>query len=168
MEQTPQHDFGNAVSVDAEAIGQPGQRHFRLLVRATQQTAALWMEKQQLAGVGTYLAETCERLETERGDKPTDVEPLPFPPDFDIEFRVGQLALGYLEAEDVFTIQAFNLELGDTENPTLRCYLSRGQCQVLARKIEGVVSAGRPICPLCQLPMEPEGHACPRTNGHHP
>jgi uncharacterized repeat protein (TIGR03847 family) len=29
-----------------------------------------------------------------------------------------------------------------------------------------VVAAGRPPCPLCSLPLDPEGHICPRQNGH--
>jgi hypothetical protein len=29
-----------------------------------------------------------------------------------------------------------------------------------------LVRAGRPACPLCGNPMDPEGHSCPRTNGH--
>jgi hypothetical protein len=26
------------------------------------------------------------------------------------------------------------------------------------------VSAGRPKCPLCEFPMDPDGHICPRMN----
>ena len=29
-----------------------------------------------------------------------------------------------------------------------------------------VCAAGRPLCPLCGGPMDPNGHPCPRTNGH--
>ena len=29
-----------------------------------------------------------------------------------------------------------------------------------------VVAAGRPPCPLCGLPLDPDGHVCPRQNGH--
>jgi hypothetical protein len=28
------------------------------------------------------------------------------------------------------------------------------------------VAAGRPRCPYCHSPIEPEGHVCPRSNGH--
>ena len=30
-----------------------------------------------------------------------------------------------------------------------------------------VVSSGRPPCPLCANPLDPEGHICPRLNGYH-
>ena len=35
----------------------------------------------------------------------------------------------------------------------------------IARAAE-VVAAGRPPCPLCGLPLNPEGHICPRKNGY--
>jgi hypothetical protein len=29
-----------------------------------------------------------------------------------------------------------------------------------------IVAAGRPPCPLCGAPLDPQGHICPRRNGH--
>jgi uncharacterized repeat protein (TIGR03847 family) len=34
-----------------------------------------------------------------------------------------------------------------------------------ADRAETVVSAGRPPCPFCGQPLDPEGHLCPRANG---
>lgn len=165
----PQYDYGRALSIDAEAFGQPGQRRFRLLVRSTNQSAAIWMEKQQLASIGAWFEETCERLDKERPTSEPDVEPLPFGPTFDLEFRAIQIGLGYREEDDLFIIQAFDAEGGAVgQRPNFRCFLSRGQCRVLSRKIAAVVAAGRPICPLCEMPVDPEGHVCPRSNGHSP
>jgi uncharacterized repeat protein (TIGR03847 family) len=162
----PQHDFGRALSIDAESIGRPGQRRFRLLARSAGETAAIWMEKQQLASIGTWIAETCERLDRERPTTDPDVEPDPFGAIFDVDFRASQIGLGYVEDEDVFAIHAFDIEARQGEQPDFRCFLTRGQGRVLSRKIESVVAAGRPICPLCSMPIEPEGHVCPRSNGH--
>jgi uncharacterized repeat protein (TIGR03847 family) len=159
----PEYDLGRVLSVDAEAVGQPGQRTFRLLARSTSQTASIWMEKQQLAGIGTWIDEVCTRLDQEKPTAEPDVEPLPIPDAFDVEFRASQIGLGYAEDEDVFAIQAFDAERSDTV-PAFRCFVSRGQGRVLSRKIETVVSAGRPICPLCEMPMDPGGHHCPRWN----
>jgi uncharacterized repeat protein (TIGR03847 family) len=30
-----------------------------------------------------------------------------------------------------------------------------------------IVSSGRPPCPLCGAPLDPQGHICPRRNGHY-
>jgi hypothetical protein len=34
-----------------------------------------------------------------------------------------------------------------------------------ASRAETVVSAGRPPCPFCGQPLDPDGHLCPRANG---
>ena len=161
----PRHDFGRVLAIDAEALGQPGRRTFRLLARSTTQSASIWMEKQQLAGIGTWIEEVCTRLDQEKPTSEPDVEPLPIAAIFDVEFRAGQIGLGYAEEEDVFAIQAFDIESPDTV-PAFRCFVSRGQGRVLSRKIEQVVAGGRPICPLCEMPIDPGGHVCPRSNGH--
>jgi hypothetical protein len=36
----------------------------------------------------------------------------------------------------------------------------------LLRRLSQIVSAGRPPCPLCGLPLDAGGHVCPRQNGH--
>src|SRR5215471_6044069 len=160
---TPAHDYGRALSIDAEAIGRPGQRRFRLLTRSVSSTACLWMEKEQLAGIGDWLRETVQRLDQEQPGSEPDVDPMPFSAIYDLEMQAGQIGLGYLEDEAAFALQAFEAGTGG-DQPTFRCLLSRGQARVLAAKIDSVVNAGRPICPLCSMPMEPEGHTCPRTN----
>ena len=160
------YDFGSALAVDAEAIGQPGQRRFRLLVRSSSQTASIWMEKQQLEGIGAWLEEVIEKLDAEQPNSDPDVEPTPFDDSFDVEFRASQIGLGYAEEEALFAIQAFDMQAAGA-SPVFRCNLTRGQCRVLARKIETVVSGGRPICPLCDTPIDPSGHVCPKANGHH-
>ena len=162
----PEHDYGRAFSIDAEAIGRPGQRRFRLLIRSTGETAVVWMEKQQLAGIGTWFEESLRRLDQEHPTNEPEVEPLGGP-EPSVEFWAGQIGLGYAEADDVFALEAFDQDQAGADHPALRCLISRGQSHFLSRKIAEVVAAGRPICPLCQSPIEPEGHVCPRSNGHY-
>ena len=161
-----EHDYGTALSVDAEAIGEPGQRRFRLLVRSAAQTAAIWMEKEQLAGIGTWLEEVIEKLDREQPSPDPDIEPQPFEERFDLEFRATQIGLGYAEEDALFAIHAFD-ENSVAGRPAFRCLLSQGQSRVLSRKIAAVVAGGRAICPLCSSPIDPSGHVCPRSNGHH-
>jgi uncharacterized repeat protein (TIGR03847 family) len=163
----PEYELGRATSIDAEAVGQPGQRRFRLLVQSTGHSASIWMEKQQLAGIGLWLEEVAQRLDREQPRQLEEQEPLPFPLNPEIDFHASQIGLGFAEADDSFVIQAFDNQSADPQNPKLRCFLSRGQARFLIQKIEQVVSAGRKLCPLCRTPMEPEGHVCPRQNGHH-
>lgn len=159
-----EHDFGRALSIDAEAVGMPGQRRFRLLVSAASQ-ASIWMEKQQLAGIGTWFDEVLQKLDREKPSTEPDVEPLPFGAVFEVEFRASQIGLGYAEEDGLFAIHAFD-ENGAAGAPAFRCLINRGQSRVLTRKIAEVVAGGRPICPLCGAPIDADGHVCPRGNGH--
>jgi uncharacterized repeat protein (TIGR03847 family) len=45
-----------------------------------------------------------------------------------------------------------------------RIYATRGQVRAMAAKGAEAVAAGRPLCPLCDMPMDPAGHRCPRWN----
>jgi uncharacterized repeat protein (TIGR03847 family) len=164
--ENAEHDFGEALSVDAEAIGQPGQRTFRLLVKAASRTASIWMEKQQLAGIAIWLDEVLERLDREQPSDEPAVEPLPVGAIFDVEFRATQIGLGYSEEDGLFAIHAFDERMAGGA-PAFRCLLTRGQSRTLSRKIAEVVAGGRPLCPLCDMPIDPAGHVCPRSNGHH-
>src|SRR4030042_1588088 len=51
----PLLEFGRVNSREAEAIGEPGQRTFRLRVSSGQRTASLWLEKEQLQALALAL-----------------------------------------------------------------------------------------------------------------
>jgi uncharacterized repeat protein (TIGR03847 family) len=52
----------------------------------------------------------------------------------------------------------------DEEGYVARIYATRGQVRARAAKGAEAVAAGRPLCPLCDMPMDPAGHRCPRWN----
>ena len=33
-------------------------------------------------------------------------------------------------------------------------------------RAQALVAAGRPSCPFCLQPIDPQGHICPRANGY--
>ena len=43
--------------------------------------------------------------------------------------------------------------------------LAPGQARAFVQRAELVVEAGRPSCPFCGGPIDPEGHLCVRANG---
>ena len=45
-----------------------------------------------------------------------------------------------------------------------RLYATRAQVRVMARNGVIAVEGGRPKCQLCDFPMDPAGHICPRWN----
>jgi uncharacterized repeat protein (TIGR03847 family) len=54
--------------------------------------------------------------------------------------------------------------LEETEGYVARIYATRRQVRAMAAKGAEAVAAGRPLCPLCDQPMDPSGHRCPRWN----
>jgi uncharacterized repeat protein (TIGR03847 family) len=52
----------------------------------------------------------------------------------------------------------------DEEGYIARIYATRPQVRAMAAKGAEAVASGRPLCPLCDMPMDPSGHRCPRWN----
>jgi uncharacterized repeat protein (TIGR03847 family) len=53
---------------------------------------------------------------------------------------------------------------GDDHGYVARIYATRAQVRALAARGAEAVAGGRPPCPLCEQPMDPSGHRCPRWN----
>lgn len=164
------------------AIGQPGQRTFYLQVRQEDQLLTLKLEKQQVAALAQFLGEILSDLPTVEepagGSAEALIEPVM------AEWPVGTLQLAYDSVADRIVILAEEIGEEDEEgieDPDLedrvvpapdraaaRIGLSRPQAALIIRVGTDLVNAGRPTCALCGRPIDPEGHACPRTNGHRP
>ena len=50
------------------------------------------------------------------------------------------------------------------EGYVARIYATRAQVRAMAARGAEAVAGGRPPCPLCEQPMDPSGHRCPRWN----
>lgn len=44
--------------------------------------------------------------------------------------------------------------------------LTPAQAREFVARARSLVAAGRPACPFCAQPINPEGHICPRANGY--
>lgn len=163
-------DFGLVDALDSEAIGPPGQRTFRLRARTGDSYAALWMEKEALATLGRSLSQLLADRSRLRGQAAPPVEPVGnFPQRPQVELQVARLGLDYdadRERAIIVADDAPTMERGDT--PAFRMEIARAHVVAAVRQIEGVVAAGRPLCPLCHQALEQPGqaHFCPGHNGY--
>ena len=81
------YDFAAVDAIDAEAIGTPGKRTFRLRILRGDNAAALWVEKQQLAALGEAIPRLLEQLHTPDRHADEDAEAITrFPDDPAVEF----------------------------------------------------------------------------------
>ena len=63
MEQYQSNNsFGLLTKIDVEALGQPGNRTFRLSLGAGEAQAVLWLEKEQLQQLAIYIQQIEESL----------------------------------------------------------------------------------------------------------
>jgi uncharacterized repeat protein (TIGR03847 family) len=122
-----------------------------------------------------------------------DVAPLGTP--IEEEFRAGTLALAWDDDDGSVLVEAQSMEAqsievesieGQPDEPgsgdpaddspqlsgteftgdLLRVRMRPDVARAFIRRAQRVVAAGRPPCPLCGNPLDPQGHVCPRQNGH--
>lgn len=163
-------DFGLVDAVDAEAIGQPGERTFRLRARSGDSYAALWLEKEQLAQLGRLFSQLIADRSRRRGQPVAAVEDVGnFPLDPEVDLHVARLGLDYdTDQEHIVLLADDQSALERGASPAFRMEISRDQALNAMKVIEDAVAGGRPLCPLCHQPLEFEGqpHFCPGGNGH--
>jgi uncharacterized repeat protein (TIGR03847 family) len=158
----------DAQRILVEALGEPGQRRFRLLVSIGGETWVAWMEKQQVQALGLALEQMLEQIPEQDG-LPATFAPVEFDTETRRQFRVGRMELGYDERSDRLVIVAHDInETDEDAEPALTCRLTREQGTEISADAAAVVAAGRPRCTMCGAPMGPGHHACPQQNGHFP
>lgn len=104
-------------------------------------------------------------------------------------FRAGTLTISWDGDQSEVTIEARSASGADTDEASdaadeedideddipddapegpdvLRVRLSAGMAVGFARRAQRILAAGRPPCPFCGQPLNPEGHVCIRSNGY--
>lgn len=159
--------------ITADAVGVPGQRVFYLQARKGNLLVTVICEKEHVTALA--LAVDHVLLSMAGNDADAVVEPDPvIHRGMDLEyplepaFRAGQVNLGFDQASRELVVIAYEtMEEGDDTPPSVaRFWATPAQMRAFSIHSQQVVAAGRPICAMCGQPMEPEGHFCPRKNGH--
>ncbi|MBZ4324235.1 DUF3090 domain-containing protein [Streptomyces huiliensis] len=177
----------------AGTVGLPGRRTFFLQATAAGRTTTVALEKAQVEALAERIDELLDEVVRRTGGSApvpavapvefADTAPLDTP--VEEEFRVGTMALAWdaegqrmvVEAQALVELEADTDEdlaaaeerlLQDETNgpPMLRVRITGTMARAFAKRALDIVNAGRPPCPLCSLPLDPEGHVCPRQNGY--
>ncbi|MCW2614605.1 MAG: hypothetical protein JWN08_1599 [Frankiales bacterium] len=167
----------------AGTVGQPGDRTFYLQASGGGRTVSVALEKVQVQVLADRLEELLEEVRRRgAGEVPLvapreleDTAPLDAP--VEEEFRVSTMGLAWDGELDRVVVEALAPQeaegeevepLADAEEgpDALRVRLTADMARAFIARAQRVVAAGRPPCPLCSLPLDPEGHVCPRQNGH--
>lgn len=175
----------------AGTVGQPGSRTFFLQARSGNRLTSVALEKQQMSVLAERVDELLDEVVRRSGGSapvpalaPADAEdnePLDTP--IEEEFRVGAMSLAWDGEAERVVIECYAegtpIDEDDEEEDddsdgagagadgaVLRVSISGTTARAFAKRALAVVAAGRPPCPFCSTPLDPEGHICPRANGY--
>ena len=175
------HVFRTPDRFVAGTVGQPGNRTFYLQAVHDKRVVSVMLEKQQVAVLAERIAALLLEINRRFGTPippETEVEDLsPLVTPVDAEFRVGTMGLGWDSEAQTVVVELLavsetefdaSVVLDDAEDgpDAVRVFLTPESAREFATRSNRVISAGRPPCPLCDEPLDPEGHICVRTNGY--
>lgn len=181
------HSYDDPDRFVAGTVGEPGARTFFLQARAGNRLTSVACEKEQVMALAerldVMLDEVARRFDREPAAPAPldDTDPLEQP--IEEEFRAGTMTLAWEADAEKVVIEVFAvvvageeaeleeadpvaaaLESDDAEVFVVR--ITEEQARAFARRAVALVSSGRPSCPFCGRPIDPEGHICPRANGY--
>jgi uncharacterized repeat protein (TIGR03847 family) len=175
------HEFDPPERFVAGTVGEPGARTFFLQARSGQRMVSVALEKQQVAVLAERIDELLDEVMASTGNDTLipavapvgldDAEPLEQP--IDEQFRAGTMTLSWDPSLARVVIEVF--PIADTAEDDVEeevepdevflVRLEAGPARAFVKRAGLVVDAGRPDCPFCGNPIDPDGHLCVRANG---
>lgn len=157
----------------AGTVGEPGDRAFYLQARKGGALVSVALEKIQVAALAQRLDDLLDAVEIPSDGAYPDEHGLEEPV---VElFRVGAMALAWDARTEAVVIEAQTptedgeyAELPDDadEGPDLlRVRINAGDARGFVQRAAALLHAGRPACPFCGEPLDPQGHFCTQANG---
>ena len=168
-------EFDPVDAIGAGAFGRPGARTFVIQARKGAAVLSVLVEKEQVALLATEAEQFLDRIAEEHPEEPgtfgevsggsvEEDEPL---------FRARLIGIGFDPERSLVLLELREQAAEDAEPPpaveeseghVARLYATRAQIRAMLANGVDAVAAGRPKCPLCDFPMDPDGHICPRMN----
>src|SRR5262245_37745072 len=169
-------EFDPVDAIGAGAFGEPGARTFVIQARKGNAVLSILVEKEQVALLAAEAEQFLDRIEEEEPDLPNDPsteEECGQVEEDEPQFRARLIGIGYdperhlvlIELrEDAAEEDEAPPPLDDSEGRVARLYATRAQVRAMVAHGAESVDAGRPRCQLCDFPMAPDGHICPRRH----
>lgn len=186
-------ELGTVDHLAAGAIGEPGQRAFYVQASKADARLTVLVEKEQVALLAAESIAFLDRLADEYPEEPVEASEI-LGLEADVRepavplFRAQLIGLGFDPTRELVLLELREQsETGDREDDedderpdaadddiadgpeaeegfVARLYATRSQVRAMAARGAEAVASGRPRCPLCDFPMDPGGHVCPRLN----
>jgi uncharacterized repeat protein (TIGR03847 family) len=181
------HEFDPPERFVAGTVGPPGQRTFFLQARSGVRVVSVALEKQQVAALAERIDELLDEVMASGTNEQVvpavapvaleDSQPLEQP--IEEEFRAGTMTLSWDPQVERIVIEVFPFTEAavvspdqvdeDFEEPEpeelFLVRISAAMARAFVQRTAQVLEAGRPSCPFCGNPIDPDGHLCVRANG---
>jgi uncharacterized repeat protein (TIGR03847 family) len=182
MEQVIELDDVDALGTGS--VGEPGQRAFYIQARTEDAQLTVLVEKEQVALLAREAVAFLDRIADDFPELPTavpDAAAALHEPTVPL-FRARLIGLGFDPERELVLIELRERsadeederdeepappaaeDTDDEPGYVARIYATRAQVRAMAARGVDAVAGGRPPCPLCEQPMDPSGHICPRWN----
>jgi len=180
------HRFDPPERFVAGTVGEPGQRTFFLQAREGTRIISVSLEKQQVAALAERIDELLDEvMATQTTTVVPAVAPVgledtaPLEQPIAEEFRAGTMTLSWDPSDERVVIEVFPFMEAAVVSPEQvdedfqepdpeEIFLVRipaGTARAFVKRAAQVLDAGRPSCPFCGGPIDPDGHLCVRANG---
>ena len=181
------HGFDPPERFVTGTVGPPGQRTFFLQARSGARIVSVSLEKQQVEALAERVDQLLDEVMSSRTTEgivpalaPLDLEDsAPLEQPIEEEFRAGTMTLSWDPEDERVVIEVFPFTEAavvspeqvdeDLEEPEpdeiFLVRLDAATARAFVKRAERVVEAGRPTCPFCGGPIDPDGHLCVRANG---
>ena len=159
-------------SLGAGAIGEPGQRVFYIQADKSGTRLTVLVEKEQVSLLADEAVAFLDGIADEHPEPPGESTAL-HPSAAQVTepavplFRARMIGLGFEPDRGLVLIELrenADDEDDDDDGYIARIFATRAQVRAMAARGTDAVAGGRPPCPLCEFPMDPGGHICPRWN----
>ena len=157
-------EFEHADFFTTGAVGLPGARVFYLQIGSEDDALSIKCEKEQVMALVAYLR---KMLEDAPAVRETEHDGAKLREPVDAAFALGSIGLAYDQQEDRVVLQFEEVapdDEPDFDASRVRARITRAQATSFCANAERLVRAGRPPCVFCGLPVNRDGHACPRMN----
>lgn len=159
-------------------IGQPGEREFYLQAKFHGGIHSFAIDKSQVTALAERMALLISELKA-ADYRFENVIAVPLQVPLIPEFQIGVIGILWLpeseqvllELQEISEVELTEIlpdsaEFEDNSVQLFQLYLSADIANNFISLARKVVSAGRAPCPFCGLPINRDGHLCPRANGY--
>ena len=176
------YEFNPVERFVAGTVGAPGERTFFIHARTGPRVVSVVVDKSQVIALGErtkIMLREIKKSDPTVIIKSDQVDDAPLEQPIFEEFRAGVIAMAWDAQNAVIVYELREITTAEENSDEdvifdenelsvdlLRVHVSPSQAAAFSKRCLTLANAGRVPCPFCGIPIDPNGHLCPRSNGY--